>query len=227
MPQHQHPERYTSELQTDFSAGFSPPSAREGYISTAGYGTGLGSSPGFGAPVQQQRMYNGPTSPPLTSPLSPQGHRTSFSSQGPHTPTSYLPTPTSARDTSLSDLGKGVPLHAVPPSCPLYIVEFKAGRTDLFYTADRSQDIRTGDIVIVEADRGKDLGKVVNDSITLAEVEAYQKVQAEKAAVQQQMGMSGGEGMGGGIGGMGGGPPQKKDINPKQIYGKAGPQDTQ
>lgn len=30
------------------------------------------------------------------------------------------------------DLGKGVPLHSVA-SCPLYIVEFKAGRTDLFY----------------------------------------------------------------------------------------------
>jgi hypothetical protein len=35
----------------------------------------------------------------------------------------------------LADLGKGLPLHAVPPEWPLYIVEFKAGRTDLFYRA--------------------------------------------------------------------------------------------
>ncbi|TFY62911.1 hypothetical protein EVJ58_g3551 [Rhodofomes roseus] len=38
-------------------------------------------------------------------------------------------------------------------------------------------DIRVGDLVIVEADRGKDLGKVINDTITLAEVEAFQKQQ--------------------------------------------------
>lgn len=39
------------------------------------------------------------------------------------------------------DLGKGVPLHSVG-SCPLFIVEFKAGRTDLFYAMDGAQDIR-------------------------------------------------------------------------------------
>jgi hypothetical protein len=35
----------------------------------------------------------------------------------------------------LADLGKGVLLHVVPPEWPLYIVEVKAGRTDLFYRA--------------------------------------------------------------------------------------------
>ncbi|KAF7320509.1 PSP1 C-terminal domain-containing protein [Mycena chlorophos] len=75
--------------------------------------------------------------------------------------------------------GKGIPLHAVPPDWPLYIVEFKAGRTDLFYlppdskTGAEPASIRVGDLVIVEADRGKDLGKVINDSITIGEVEAY------------------------------------------------------
>jgi len=119
-----------------------------------------------------------------------------------------------------------VPLHAVPSSCPLYIVEFKAGRTDLFYATDFSLDIRVGDLVIVEADRGKDLGKVVNDSITLAEVEAFQKQQ------QQQQSSHGGCGdtptspgdqpplSAGGAG-------SKKEINPKMIYGKAGKQDAQ
>jgi len=142
------------------------------------------------------------------------------------------PTPSSSHHpANLADLGKGVPLHSVPPSWPLFIVEFKAGRTDLFYLTDMSQDIRIGDLVIVEADRGKDLGKVVNDSITLAEVEAFQREQAERGF--------GGGGGGSALdangqpvspdGGMGGGGPSggKKEINPKMIYKKAGPQDMQ
>jgi hypothetical protein len=74
-----------------------------------------------------------------------------------------------------------------------------------------------GDLVIVEADRGKDLGKVVNDSITLAEVDAFQKQQAERAGDAQA---SSPGGAGPGTGGTG-----KKEINPKMIYGKAQPQD--
>ncbi|KAH9487332.1 hypothetical protein JR316_0001405 [Psilocybe cubensis] len=149
--------------------------------------------------------------------------------QQPPTPTSAHPSgqgaggPGSGPGTNLADLGKGVPLHSVPASCPLFIVEFKAGRTDLFYLVDLSQNIRIGDLVIVEADRGKDLGKVVNDSITLAEVEAFQRQQAEKGF---------GSGSGGGDDGVptspgGGGAGGKKDINPKQIYKKAGQQELQ
>ncbi|KAJ3520576.1 hypothetical protein NMY22_g12691 [Coprinellus aureogranulatus] len=122
---------------------------------------------------------------------------------------------------NLNELGKGVPLSAVPASCPLFIVEFKAGRTDLFYLTDPTQDIKVGDVVIVEADRGKDLGKVVNDTITLGEVEAYQKAQAEKVAAAA--GFGGGSDQPTSPGGTG----SKKEINPKMIYGKASPQDTQ
>ena len=129
---------------------------------------------------------------------------------------------------SLAELGKGVPLHAVPASWPLFIVEFKAGRTDLFYLTDLSQDIRVGDLVIVEADRGKDLGKVVNDSITLAEVEAFQKQQTERTGDVQAaspVGTGPGSGSGSGVGATGAAA-AKKEINPKMIYGKAQPQDT-
>ncbi|KAI0666219.1 PSP1-domain-containing protein [Trametes maxima] len=126
----------------------------------------------------------------------------------------------------LTELGKGVPLHAVPTSWPLYIVEFKAGRTDLFYCTDLAQDIRVGDLVIVEADRGKDLGKVVNDTITLAEVEAFQKQQKLMSMGHADVPTSPtGAGSGGGGGGGGGG--GVKDINPKMIYGKAQARDTQ
>ena len=48
------------------------------------------------------------------------------------------------------------------------------GGTDLFYRTELSQDIRVGALVTVEGDRGKELGKVVNNSVTLAEVRAFQ-----------------------------------------------------
>ena len=115
----------------------------------------------------------------------------------------------------LNELGKGVPLHAVPTSWPLYIIEFKAGRTDLFYCTDLSLDIRVGDLVIVEADRGKDLGKVVNDTITLAEVEAFQKQQKILSGYAEAQGQLPTSPTGSG-----------KEINPKMIYGKAQHRDT-
>jgi len=127
---------------------------------------------------------------------------------------------------SINDIGKGVPLHAVPASCPLYIVEFKAGRTDLFYATDLSMDIRVGDLVIVEADRGKDLGKVVNDTITLAEVDAFQRQQQQQQSSHVGYGdtpTTPGEQAPLSAGGAG----SKKEINPKMIYGKAGTQDAQ
>jgi hypothetical protein len=154
----------------------------------------------------------------LPSPISPTGNRSAHPQQHPYYPPQIQRRPSDAsQQPSLADLGKGVPLHAVPASWPLYIVEFKAGRTDLFYLTDLSQDIRVGDLVIVEADRGKDLGKVVNDSITLAEVEAFQKQQMARA----------GFGDGGPTSPGGAAPTGKKEINPKMIYGKAQPQDAQ
>lgn len=162
-----------------------------------------------GAPQQQQPHQE----PPLVSASLPR--RASDA----HT---QLPQPRQ----SFNDLGKGVPLHAVPSSCPLYIVEFKAGRTDLFYATDLALDIRVGDLVIVEADRGKDLGKVVNDTITLAEVDAFQKQQQQQQLSHvgySETPTSPGEHPSLSAGGTG----SKKEINPKLIYGKAGTQDAQ
>ncbi|KAG6872311.1 hypothetical protein C0995_010962 [Termitomyces sp. Mi166 len=155
------------------------------------------------------------------SPISPTSARLINPQQQPYYPQLQRRPSDAAPQPSLADLGKGVPLHAVPPSWPLFIVEFKAGRTDLFYLTDLSLDIRVGDLVIVEADRGKDLGKVVNDSITIAEVEAFQKQQ------QEHVGMGSDGGQPTSPGGPGSGPAGKKEINPKMIYGKAQPQDAQ
>ena len=180
-------------------------------------------SPQYG----RTRAYSGTSN--LISPISPSSGRAINPQQPPYYPQTqrrlsdaqhHLP---SQHQQNLSDLGKGLPLRAVPPSWPLFIVEFKAGRTDLFYLTDLSQNIRAGDLVMVEADRGKDLGTVVNDSITVAEVEAFQRQQMER-------GLGGGGSSGSGEptspGGMSS-PGGKKEINPKMIYGKATSQEMQ
>lgn len=60
------------------------------------------------------------------------------------------------------------PAHAMkkptarPTAQVYYVVEFKGGRNDYFYIPDGSDlQVTEGDLVIVEADRGKDLGKVI------------------------------------------------------------------
>jgi len=163
------------------------------------------------------------------SPISPRG---APQQQHQESPLASLPRRASDAHTqlpqprqSINDIGKGVPLYAVPASCPLYIVEFKAGRTDLFYATDLTLDIRVGDLVIVEADRGKDLGKVVNDTITLAEVEAFQRQQQQQQS--SHVGYSETPASPGEHPPLSAGGSSKKEINPKLIYGKAGTQDAQ
>lgn len=164
--------------------------------------------------------FNRPGTSTVSSPLSPTGSRSIQPQQGPFYPQQIQRRTSDAPQPSINDLGKGVPLSSVPASWPLYIVEFKAGRTDLFYLTDLSLDIRVGDLVIVEADRGKDLGKVINDTITLEEVEAFQREQKERVGYGDSGPLSPGVQQTSGVG-------SKKEINPKMIYGKAQPQDTQ
>ncbi|KAI0243798.1 hypothetical protein L0F63_000053 [Massospora cicadina] len=63
-----------------------------------------------------------------------------------------------------------------------YIVEFKGQRTDVYYLpTDSPITVKVGDLVIVEADRGKDLGKVIQENITglqLADFQQAQRLQA-------------------------------------------------
>ena len=191
--------------QTRYSTGLHQPHARK---SDVGLPHTLAR-----AQLNQQTVISTP------SPISPTSTRGFPSSST--TPVQQRPQPSEltsgpGASAGANDLGRGVPLHAVPSHWHLYIVEFKAGRTDLFYSAELAHEIRVGDLVIVEADRGKDLGKVVNDTITLREVEAFQKAQASK--------IGGGEESGSPGGGSGG---SKKDINPKRIFGKARNPDVQ
>jgi len=236
-------QRFGSSSHSGLSVGASPPRSQlEQQLLDAQYRSG--GNNGHGSQQQQQqstltarfipgkgiqyKLLQGNDSPTytrstsqssgLSSPLSPTTGRPIQPQQGPYYPqqmqrrTSDSPTP------NLNDLGKGVPLSSVAASWPLYIVEFKAGRTDLFYLTDLTLDIRVGDLVIVEADRGKDLGTVVNVKITLKEVEAFEREQRERVAYGDGGPLSPGGQQGGGL---------KKEINPKMIYGKAQPHDTQ
>lgn len=96
-------------------------------------------------------------------------------------PATHPPASPSFSSLSLSDLGKGLPLSSLPPTTPLYIVTFKAGRRDVYYCPDPTLLISNGDLVIVEADRGSDLGTIVCDQLTPVEIREWQERQATKA----------------------------------------------
>ncbi|KAG0210664.1 hypothetical protein BGX28_009091 [Mortierella sp. GBA30] len=112
--------------------------------------------------------------------------------------------------SNTKELGKGVSLGQLPHRGALYVVEFKAGRNDLFYVTESSGlSLKSGDLVIVEADRGKDLGKITHDSITPQHIQALQEHQAEMAAMQlQQEGVAAGNGS----------HRAAKEIHPKRIF---------
>ncbi|KAL5640553.1 hypothetical protein ACGC1H_001134 [Rhizoctonia solani] len=208
-----------SQLRTDSlrsaERGFSPslsPNNQRSYSfqqqpyerQTLGLGLTTNTAPGPSTTTPSQPHFPGSSPRMGNRPFpSPSAMRTSFGpAQTPLSPGAPGSGPQGHTD---SDLGRGLPLSSVPPGAPLYVVEFKAGRTDLFFAPDSldGDPVRRGDLVIVEADRGKDLGKVVNDSISLAEVERFMMEGAD-------------DGQGG-----------RKEIMPKRIYGRAGPGDTQ
>lgn len=74
---------------------------------------------------------------------------------------------------SLSGFRQGPPqgIFARPgKDTALYIVCFKCGRADVFYVAEGTGlEVKEGDMVIVEADRGYDLGTVLNAKVSWAQ----------------------------------------------------------
>ncbi|KAI9297145.1 PSP1-domain-containing protein [Neoconidiobolus thromboides FSU 785] len=58
-----------------------------------------------------------------------------------------------------------------------FVVEFKHDRMDAYYMPlDSMTTYKVGDLVIVEADRGQDLGKIVKDRVNMMQL---QQIQAE------------------------------------------------
>jgi hypothetical protein len=67
------------------------------------------------------------------------------------------------------------------PRKQLYVVSFKCSRVGIFYLLDGTGlEIREGDIVIVEADRGQDLGTVQHANITTDQARLYLRKYAEE-----------------------------------------------
>lgn len=67
------------------------------------------------------------------------------------------------------------------PRKQLYIVSFKCSRVDVFYLLDNTGlDVHEGDIVIVEADRGQDLGTVQHANVTPDQARLYKRKYAEE-----------------------------------------------
>lgn len=68
-----------------------------------------------------------------------------------------------------------------PASQPLHIVNFKCCRSDVFYVQDGTGlQVNVGDLVIVEADRGTDLGTVQHVNVTWDEARRYKEHYAEE-----------------------------------------------
>lgn len=56
----------------------------------------------------------------------------------------------------------------------LYVVAFKCSRADIYYVYDNTGlEIRSGDLVIVEGDRGIDLGQVTHADLTMEEAKKF------------------------------------------------------
>ncbi|KAF1834350.1 PSP1 domain-containing protein [Decorospora gaudefroyi] len=70
--------------------------------------------------------------------------------------------------------------YAVPymgsarPPRRLYVVTFKCSRADIYYTYDNTGlEVRCGDLVIVEGDRGCDLGQVTHADLSMEDARKY------------------------------------------------------
>ena len=144
-------------------------------------------APGYAAYHGSGQIGAGPpmggfyTSGPHFSPPEAQfSYQSSYFSQVPGSPHNPTTSP-SFSSLSLTDLGKGLPIPSLAPNTPLYIVSFKAGRRDVYYCPDPTLLISNGDRVIVEADRGSDLGTVVYDQLTPVDVREWQEKQATAA----------------------------------------------
>ncbi|OCF37905.1 hypothetical protein I316_00129 [Kwoniella heveanensis BCC8398] len=135
-----------------------------------GFGPTNGSAPGPGTTGPLYGVQPGGPSPSGYSPYYP-----------PPPASPPQPTSPSFSSLSLSDLGKGIILASLPATTPLYVVAFKAGRRDVYYCPDPTLLISNGDKVIVEADRGSDLGTVVYDQLTPIDVRDWQERQATAA----------------------------------------------
>lgn len=84
-------------------------------------------------------------------------------------PVSYTPAQAGINPTALSF--PNATFHLPSHKGPLYLIEFKSGRTELFFVVDldTALKVKVDDLVIVEADRGEDFGRITGE-IPIAKV---------------------------------------------------------
>jgi hypothetical protein len=76
--------------------------------------------------------------------------------------------PPAPAPAAVSNTYTGPPSHGRSSGRRLYIVTFKCSRADIYYTYENTGlEIRPGDLVITEGDRGIDLGQVSHANVTL------------------------------------------------------------
>ena len=79
--------------------------------------------------------------------------------------------------TNTSSIGS---FHGPNPA-PLYVVNFKCCRSEIFYIQEGTGlSVRDGDLVIVEADRGTDLGSVQHSNVSWEAARKYKTKYAEQ-----------------------------------------------
>jgi cell fate regulator YaaT (PSP1 superfamily) len=89
-----------------------------------------------------------------------------------------LPTPSASKseiptNNKMDDMGKGTRLDSdILLEAIFYVVEFKGGRSDVFFS-HQQQQIQLNDLVLVEADRGRDLGKVTQENVSRQQLQSY------------------------------------------------------
>lgn len=78
-------------------------------------------------------------------------------------PVSFTPAQAGINPTVLSF--PNATFHLPSHKGPLYLIEFKSGRTEIFFVVDldTALKVKIGDLVIVEADRGEDFGRITGE----------------------------------------------------------------
>jgi hypothetical protein len=85
------------------------------------------------------------------------------------------------QDPNLYGQPFGIAQYLEPAAQPLFIVNFKCCRSDVFYIQEGTGlHVNVGDLVIVEADRGTDLGTVQHTNVTWENARHYKEHYAEE-----------------------------------------------
>ncbi|KAI9820629.1 MAG: hypothetical protein M1827_004998 [Pycnora praestabilis] len=89
--------------------------------------------------------------------------------------------PLDAQSRSIYGMPQPIGLSQPRQNQPLFIVTFKCCRADVFYVQEGTGlEVKIGDLVVVEADRGTDLGTVAHDNLSWAKAKDLKEYYVEE-----------------------------------------------